>query len=151
TCPASNGRDSSRSGATSGWNGRLRSREYVESICYRRRRLSRALLWCGAERAVARPGQRRTTRRDPPGRLDSKAGTREVTGSSSMSRSRWHTEFGWGIEFGWHEANAPGPQTEDSVECGFPGATHVSDLGRSDELDLDDVGDIADEGAGRRG
>ena len=68
-----------------------------------------------------------------------------------MSHSRWRTEFGWGIEFGWHEAYAPGPQTEDSVERGFPGATHANDLGRSDELDLDDLGDIADEGAGRRG
>jgi len=68
-----------------------------------------------------------------------------------MSHSRWLTEFGWGIEFGWHEAYAPGPQTEDSVERGFPDATHCDDLGRSDELDLDDIGDIADEGAGRRG
>ena len=68
-----------------------------------------------------------------------------------MSRSRWHTEFGWGIEFGWREASAPGPQTEDSLERGFQGATQLDDLGLSDELDLDEIGDIADEGAGRRG
>lgn len=68
-----------------------------------------------------------------------------------MPRSRWHTDFGWGIEFGWHEVHAPGPQTEDSRERGFPDATDPKDLGRSDELDFDDVGDIADEGPGRRG
>jgi hypothetical protein len=68
-----------------------------------------------------------------------------------MSRSRWHSEFGWGIEFGWHEAHAPGPQTEDSLERGFPHATDLDHQGRSDELDPEDVGDMADEGPGRRG
>jgi hypothetical protein len=42
-------------------------------------------------------------------------------------------------------------QTESSRERGFPGALHDSDLGHSDELDPDDVGDIADEGPGHRG
>jgi hypothetical protein len=56
-----------------------------------------------------------------------------------------------GIEFGWHEAHAPGPQTEDSVERGFLYAADPDDQGRSDELDLDNIGDIADEGPGRRG
>jgi hypothetical protein len=65
-------------------------------------------------------------------------------------RSRWRTEFGWGVEFGWHETDAPGPQTEDSWERGFVGSRESADLGRSDELD-DGVGDIADEGPGRRG
>ena len=65
-------------------------------------------------------------------------------------RSRWRTEFGWGIEFGWHEPNAPGPQTEDSRERGFPPGAE-DDQGRADELDFDGVGDIADEGPGRRG
>ena len=65
-------------------------------------------------------------------------------------RSRWRTEFGWGTEFGWHEQDAPGPQTEDSRERGFlPDDT--ARLGHSDELDVDGVGDIADEGPGRRG
>jgi hypothetical protein len=68
-----------------------------------------------------------------------------------MSNSRWHSEFGWGVEFGWREAHAPGPQTEDSFERGFPYAADANDQGRSDELDPEDVGDIADEGPGRRG
>jgi hypothetical protein len=66
-------------------------------------------------------------------------------------RSRWGTEFGWGVEFGWHERDAPGPQTEDSRERGFRIDAKEDNLGHSDELDLDCVGDIADEGPGRRG
>ena len=68
-----------------------------------------------------------------------------------MSHSRWRTEFGWGSEFGWKEKDAPGPQTEDSRERGFTSAGEDDDLGHSDGLDLDGVGDIADEGPGRRG
>ena len=68
-----------------------------------------------------------------------------------MSGSRWHSEFGWGVEFGWGEAHAPGPQTEDSFERGFRHAGDANDQGRSDELDPQNVGDIADEGPGRRG
>jgi hypothetical protein len=42
------------------------------------------------------------------------------------------------------------PQTEDSRERGF--VTELpQDLGRSDSLDDDDIGDIADEGHGHRG
>lgn len=66
-------------------------------------------------------------------------------------RSKWASEFGWGVEFGWNERNAPGPQTEDSRERGFSGDAGSDDLGHSDEIDLDGVGDIADEGPGRRG
>jgi hypothetical protein len=55
------------------------------------------------------------------------------------------------MEFGWHEPNAPGPQTEDSRERGFRGDAAGEDQGRADELDPDGIGDIADEGAGRRG
>lgn len=66
-------------------------------------------------------------------------------------RSRWRTEFGWGTEFGWHEQDAPGPQTEDSQERGFLAQAMDVQLGHSDELDADGVGDIADEGPGRRG
>jgi hypothetical protein len=55
------------------------------------------------------------------------------------------------LEFGWHEKNAPGPQTEDSRERGFVSDGNDDDLGRSDGIDLDEVGDIADEGPGRRG
>ena len=65
-------------------------------------------------------------------------------------RTRWASGFGWGMEFGWHEKDAPGPQTEDSRERGFSADT-ADDLGRSEELDVAGVGDIADEGPGRRG
>lgn len=58
----------------------------------------------------------------------------------------------WEPEFGWGEPNEPGPQTEDSVERGFiPEHIRENDLGRSESLDDDDSGDIADEGPGRRG
>jgi hypothetical protein len=53
-------------------------------------------------------------------------------------------------EFGWGEKDEPGPQTADSRERGFVREVE-DDLGQSDSLDLDGVGDIADEGTGRRG
>ena len=43
------------------------------------------------------------------------------------------------------------PQTEDSRERGFVRELEIADLGRSEELDNEDAGDIADEGPGRRG
>ena len=52
-------------------------------------------------------------------------------------------------EFGWGEKDEPGPQTADSRERGFVREAE-DDQGQSDSLDLDDVGDIADEGPGRR-
>ena len=42
-------------------------------------------------------------------------------------------------------------QTESSKERGFDGDNLDEGLGRSDELDNQDFGDIADEGTGRRG
>jgi len=55
-------------------------------------------------------------------------------------------------EFGWGDSDEPGPQTENSVERGFTTDRTVStQLGRSDSLDLEDTGDIADEGPGHRG
>ena len=55
-------------------------------------------------------------------------------------------------EFGWGEVDEPGPQTESSIERGFRIAEPVDDqMGRSDSLDPDNVGDIADEGPGHRG
>ena len=60
-------------------------------------------------------------------------------------RKPWPTEFGWG------EPDEPGPQTEDSVERGFLREPPDKELGRSDCLDLENTGDIADEGPGRRG
>ena len=54
-------------------------------------------------------------------------------------------------EFGWGDTDEPGPQTEDSFERGFTPLNAVEQLGHSDSVDPDDVGDIADEGPGRRG
>jgi len=55
------------------------------------------------------------------------------------------SEFGWGF-------NEAGPQTESSIERGFRRPGPVDDeWGRSDSLDPDNVGDIADEGTGHRG
>jgi hypothetical protein len=55
-------------------------------------------------------------------------------------------------EFGWGEKDEPGPQTEDSSERGFARDEDADQkLGHSDSLDLDEVGEIADEGPGRRG
>ena len=44
--------------------------------------------------------------------------------------------------FGWGKLDEPGPQTESSI---------ADEWGRSESLDPDNVGDIADEGAGHRG
>jgi len=55
-------------------------------------------------------------------------------------------------EFGWGEKDEPGPQTEDSRERGFVRDDALEEqLGRSESLDFDNVGDVADEGPGRRG
>jgi hypothetical protein len=55
-------------------------------------------------------------------------------------------------EFGWREFAEPGPQTESSIERGFRRRGPVDDQwGRSESVDPDNVGDIADEGAGHRG
>jgi len=55
-------------------------------------------------------------------------------------------------EFGWGDSDEPGPQTEDSVERGFTDKNAATTpLGRSESLDAEDTGDIADEGPGRRG
>lgn len=55
-------------------------------------------------------------------------------------------------KLGWEELHEPGPQTESAIERGFRLAGPVDDeWGRSEALDPDGVGDIADEGAGHRG
>ena len=47
-------------------------------------------------------------------------------------------------EFGWGEVDEPGPQTESSIERGFRLPGPIDDQwGRSENLDPDDVGDIA--------
>ncbi len=57
----------------------------------------------------------------------------------------WHA-------LGWGGRDEPGPQTESAIERGFRPRGPVDDeWGRSESLDPDDVGDIADEGAGHRG
>jgi hypothetical protein len=43
------------------------------------------------------------------------------------------------------------PQTEHPGERGSTRRLEISDLGRSQELDNEEAGDIADEGSGRRG
>jgi len=55
-------------------------------------------------------------------------------------------------DFGLGARDDPGPQTESSIERGFrlPGPVD-NEWGRSESLDPDNVGDIADEGAGHRG
>ena len=59
-------------------------------------------------------------------------------------RSSW-PEFGWAFD-------DPGPQTESSIERGFRLPGPVDDQwGRSESIDPDRVGDIADEGTGHRG
>ena len=55
-------------------------------------------------------------------------------------------------EFDWGRLEEPGPQTESSIERGFRLPGPVDDeWGRSESLDPDNVGDIADEGPGHRG
>jgi len=54
--------------------------------------------------------------------------------------------------FGWGALDEPGPRTDSSMEREFRHRGPVADQwGRSESLDPDNVGDIADEGAGHRG
>lgn len=56
------------------------------------------------------------------------------------------------LEFVWGPLDEPGPQTESSTERGFcPAGPMDQDMGRSESFDPDNVGEIADEGAGHRG
>ena len=55
-------------------------------------------------------------------------------------------------EYGWREFDEPGMPTEGSIERGNRRRGPVDDhRGHSESLDPDNVGDIADEGAGHRG
>jgi hypothetical protein len=55
-------------------------------------------------------------------------------------------------DFGWGGLDDPGAQTDGSIERGFRLRGPVEEeWGRSESLDPDNVGDIADEGAGHRG
>jgi len=55
-------------------------------------------------------------------------------------------------EVAWGRLDEPTPQTEGSIEreARLPGPVD-DEWGRSESLDPDNVGDIADEGAGHRG
>jgi len=55
-------------------------------------------------------------------------------------------------KFGWRGLDEPRSRTEISIERKFRLRGSVDDeWGRSESLDPDNVGDIADEGAGHRG
>jgi len=55
-------------------------------------------------------------------------------------------------EFGWGGLDEPRSQSESLIERGFRLRGPVDDQwGRSESLDPDNVGDIADEGVGHRG
>ena len=55
-------------------------------------------------------------------------------------------------EFGWGGLGEPRPLSESSIEREYRLRGPVDDeWGRSESLDPDNVGDIADEGAGHRG
>ena len=54
-------------------------------------------------------------------------------------------------ELDWEGMDPPGPSTESSRERGVERDGAESELGQSDELDEDGIGDIADEGPGHRG
>ena len=78
---------------------------------------------------------------DLPGHQAQGSGRRR---SAELDGVVWQ-EFGWGLD-------EPGPQTESSIERGFRLRGPVDDeWGRSESLDPDNVGDIADEGTGHRG
>ena len=76
---------------------------------------------------------------------------RVTDGTESLRHEKTRVRGDW-QEFGWGDADEPGPQTENAIERGFRMREAVDDeLGRSESLDPDNVGDIADETPGHRG
>jgi len=64
---------------------------------------------------------------------------------TAQARGLWQ-DFGWGL------LDETEPRTARSLERGFRIHRSVDDeWGRSESIDPDDVGDIADEGLGHRG
>ena len=62
-----------------------------------------------------------------------------------MATSYWE-------EVAWHQRDEPEPETDRSSERGLRARGPDGDQwGRSESIDPDNVGDIADEGAGHRG
>jgi hypothetical protein len=56
------------------------------------------------------------------------------------------------LEFDWRSLDDPEPRSESVLERGFRVRGPVdNEWGRSESIDPDDVGDIADEGMGHRG
>jgi hypothetical protein len=86
-------------------------------------------------------------------RLSSRALVGElVTRRIDATRQENARAHGLWQEFDWRRLDEPGPQTESSIERGFRVRGPVDDeWGRSESLDPDNVGDIADEGMGHRG
>jgi hypothetical protein len=71
-------------------------------------------------------------------------GSDGIRQKAAQARS-WH-------EFGWRGLDEPRPQNESSIERGIRLRRLIDDeWGRSESLDPDNTGDIADEGAGHRG
>jgi hypothetical protein len=83
--------------------------------------------------------------------------SRAVSTGTTLEEHQLHTEaqrMRFSLlepEFGWGEKDEAGPQTADSRERGFVREVDEDKLGHSESLDEDEVGDIADEGPGRRG
>ena len=72
-------------------------------------------------------------------------GVDAIRHETAQARGNWH-------EFGWGGRDEPGPQTESAIERGFRRRGAVDDQwGRSECIDPDNVGEIADEGLGHRG
>lgn len=72
-------------------------------------------------------------------------GMAAIRQEAAQARGLWQ-------EFGLEGLDEPGLQTESAIERGFRVRGSVDDeWGRSESLDPDNVGDIADEGAGHRG
>jgi hypothetical protein len=72
-------------------------------------------------------------------------GIHAIRQETAQARGLWQ-------EFDRGPLDEPGPRTESSLERGFRVRGPVDDeWGRSESIDPDNVGDIADEGMGHRG
>jgi hypothetical protein len=72
-------------------------------------------------------------------------GIADVRQGVISARSLWE-------EVAWEQFEKPAPQIDLSIEREPPIGGRIDDAwGRSESLDPDNVGDIADEGAGHRG
>ena len=84
-------------------------------------------------------------------RMSSDAGELLAQGIDGIRQEAAQVRGVW-QEFGWRGLDEPRPQSEGSIERECRHRRLVDDeWGRSEGLDPDNVGDIADEGAGHRG